>query len=38
MTEAALGVHAENPTGAFRLYESLGFEVESEWVTWHNPI
>lgn len=38
MTEAALGVHAENPTGAFRLYESLGFEVESEWLTWHKPI
>ena len=38
MTEAALGVHAENPTGAFRLYESLGFEVESMWLTWHKPI
>ena len=25
MTEAALGVDAENPTGALRLYESLGF-------------
>jgi ribosomal protein S18 acetylase RimI-like enzyme len=38
MTEAALGVHAENPNGAFRLYESLGFEVESEWLSWHKPI
>ena len=38
MTEAALGVHAENPNGAFRLYESLGFEVESMWLTWHKPI
>ncbi|MBT8240125.1 MAG: GNAT family N-acetyltransferase [Acidimicrobiia bacterium] len=38
MTEAALGVHAENPNGAFRLYESLGFEVEAEWLTWHKPI
>ena len=38
MTEAALGVHAENPNGAFRLYESLGFEVESMWLTWHRPI
>lgn len=27
MTEAALGVDAENPTGALRLYESLGFTV-----------
>jgi ribosomal protein S18 acetylase RimI-like enzyme len=38
MTEAALGVHAENPNGAFRLYESLGFEVESEWLSWHRRI
>jgi ribosomal protein S18 acetylase RimI-like enzyme len=38
MTEAALGVHAENPTGAFRLYESLGFEVESMWLSWHRTI
>jgi mycothiol synthase len=29
MTEAALGVHTENPNGALRLYESLGFEVAS---------
>lgn len=38
MTEAALGVHAENPNGAFRLYESLGFEVESEWLSWQKAI
>lgn len=38
MNEAALGVHAENPNGAFRLYESLGFQVESMWLTWHKPI
>jgi len=25
MTEAALGVDAENPTGALQLYEGLGF-------------
>jgi mycothiol synthase len=28
MTEAMLGVDAENPTGALGLYESLGFEVD----------
>ena len=27
MTEAMLGVDAENPTGALGLYERLGFEV-----------
>ena len=35
MTEAALGVHAENPNGAYELYQKLGFEVENEWVTFH---
>ena len=33
MTEAALGVHASNPTGAYELYQKLGFEVENEWVS-----
>ncbi|HEX7346020.1 MAG TPA: GNAT family N-acetyltransferase [Candidatus Limnocylindrales bacterium] len=28
MTDAMLGVDAENPTGALGLYEGLGFEVE----------
>ena len=32
MHEAALGVHAENPTGAFHLYSSLGYEVVATWV------
>jgi ribosomal protein S18 acetylase RimI-like enzyme len=34
MTEAALGVHGENPTGALALYESLGFAVNNEWTAW----
>lgn len=29
MTEAALGVHTDNPNGAYRLYEGLGFRVVS---------
>jgi mycothiol synthase len=29
MTETALGVHTDNPTGAFRLYEGLGYRVVS---------
>ena len=32
MTEAALGVHAENPNGAFELYRDIGFEIESRWA------
>ena len=29
MTESALSVHVENPHGAFRLYEGLGFKFHS---------
>jgi mycothiol synthase len=31
---AVLGVDAENPTGALRLYESVGFTKASTWVTY----
>jgi len=34
MTEASLGVDAENPTGALGLYEGLGFEVHQRWLTY----
>jgi mycothiol synthase len=34
MTEASLGVDAENPTGALGLYEGLGFEVRQRWLTY----
>ena len=34
MTEAMLGVDAENPTGALGLYESLGFTVSSQSQAW----
>jgi mycothiol synthase len=38
MTEAALGVHVENPTGAFALYESLGYRVIQTYGTFHKPV
>jgi mycothiol synthase len=38
MTEAALGVHAENPTGAFQLYSSLGYVVEATWAAYERPL
>lgn len=38
MTDAALGVHVENPNGAFSLYESLGYEVTERWTTFQRPI
>jgi len=38
MTEACLGVDAENPTGALRLYESVGFRVVREGAVWRKPL
>lgn len=37
MTEAALGVHGENPTGAYALYESLAYSVTHKWTAWQLP-
>jgi len=38
MTEAMLGVDAENPTGALGLYERLGFEVDHRSVAYRRPL
>ena len=38
MTAAALGVDAENPSGALGLYESVGFEVEERYTVWRKPM
>ena len=38
MTEGALGVDAENPSGALRLYESVGFRPESHSITFRKPV
>ncbi len=38
MTEAALGVDAENPNGARQLYESMGFQTVKEFVTYRKPL
>jgi ribosomal protein S18 acetylase RimI-like enzyme len=37
MEEAALGVHVENPHGAYRLYQGLGFEVTDVGTTYEKP-
>ena len=34
MTSAALGVDADNPSGAFGLYEGLGFAVDARATAW----
>jgi mycothiol synthase len=38
MTEAALGVDAQNETGALRLYEKMGFRAVSREVEWRRPL
>jgi len=37
MEEAALGVHTENPNGAFDLYKKLGYEVERMETIYRKP-
>jgi ribosomal protein S18 acetylase RimI-like enzyme len=38
MTEAGLGVDAQNPNGALRLYESLGFRATKKFMTYEKPL
>lgn len=38
MTDAMLGVDAENPTGALGLYEGLGFEVYQKAIAYRLPL
>lgn len=38
MDTAALGVDADNPSGALRLYESLGFAVGERGQAWRKPM
>jgi mycothiol synthase len=38
LTSANLGVDAENPTGALRLYESVGFAPRMRWTSYRKPL
>lgn len=38
MEGAALGVDADNPSGALRLYESVGFGVTERATAWRRPL
>ena len=38
MEEAGLGVHTENPNGAFQLYQGLGYEVVQMWTTYRKRL
>jgi mycothiol synthase len=37
LTSAMLGVDADNPTGALKLYQSVGFEVVHRATAWRKP-
>jgi ribosomal protein S18 acetylase RimI-like enzyme len=38
MTEAALGVDAENPSGALGLYQKMGFQIEKRIIFYRKPM
>ena len=38
MSEAMLGVDADNPSGALHLYEKAGFVVHHRGVAYHKPL
>ena len=38
MEEAALGVMTDNPLGALRLYESVGFRVVKRYTSYQKPV
>lgn len=38
LATAALGVDADNPSGAFGLYESAGFHPTEQFVAWRKPM
>lgn len=38
MTQAALGVDTENPSGALRLYESMGYVVQGRETVYRKPL
>jgi hypothetical protein len=38
VTEVALGVHTENPNGAYDLYAGLGYEVVRTWTTYRREL
>jgi ribosomal protein S18 acetylase RimI-like enzyme len=38
MTSAALGVDADNPSGALGLYEEAGFEIDDRFNSCRKPM
>ena len=38
MSEVALGVHTDNPNGAYDLYAGLGYELVASWTSYRKPV
>jgi mycothiol synthase len=38
MTESALGVDTENPSGALRVYQQMGFRPVKRYSTYRKPL
>ena len=38
MQETALGVDTQNPNGALRLYESVGYQVDKRYTTYRKRL
>jgi ribosomal protein S18 acetylase RimI-like enzyme len=38
MEEAALGVDTQNPSGALQLYESLGYRIVKQYLTYRKKM
>lgn len=36
--DTALGVDTENPNGALKLYESVGYETDKTWISYRKPM
>ena len=38
MSQTALGVDTENPSGALQLYQSMGYKVVAQFTTYRKPL
>jgi ribosomal protein S18 acetylase RimI-like enzyme len=38
MTQTALGVDTDNPSGALSLYQSMGYQVTGQETTYRKPL
>jgi ribosomal protein S18 acetylase RimI-like enzyme len=36
--DTALGVDTENPSGALKLYESVGYKTDKTWISYRKPM